>query len=42
MFYITSAVGIQVPVMSDLEQIWNVVIGMALLAGSFILATLWK
>lgn len=41
-FYITSAVGIQVPVMSDLEQIWNVVIGMALLAGSFILATLWK
>ena len=41
-FYITSAVGIQVPLMSDLDQIWNIVIGMTLLAGSFILATLWK
>lgn len=41
-FYITASVGIHVPVMSDLEQIWNIVIGMTLLAGSFILATLWK
>lgn len=41
-FYIASAVGIDVPLMSDLDQIWNVVIGMSLLAGSFILATLWK
>ncbi|MGC3953666.1 MAG: cell division protein CrgA [Propionicimonas sp.] len=41
-FYITSAVGIHVPGMSDLDQIWNVLIGMAALAGSFILATLWK
>ncbi len=41
-FYITSAVGIQVPLMSDLDQIWNIVIGMAALAGAFILATLWK
>lgn len=41
-FYITSAVGIQVPLMSDLDQIWNIVIGMTALAGSFILATLWK
>ena len=41
-FYITSAVGIQVPLMSGLDQIWNIVIGMTLLAGSFVLATLWK
>lgn len=41
-FYITSAVGIQVPLMSDLDQIWNIVIGMTALAGAFILATLWK
>ena len=41
-FYITSAVGIKVPLMSDLDQIWNIVIGMSALAGSFILATLWK
>lgn len=41
-FYITTAVGIQVPVMSDLGQIWNMVIGMTALAGSFVLATLWK
>ncbi|MCA0252451.1 MAG: cell division protein CrgA [Actinobacteria bacterium] len=41
-YYITTAVGIAVPVMSDIEGIWNVVIGMVALAGAFILATFWK
>ena len=34
--------GIYVPGMSDLDGIWNIVIGMGALAGSFALATLWK
>ncbi len=41
-FYITSAVGIRVPLMSDLDQIWNIVIGMTALAGAFVLSTFWK
>lgn len=41
-YYITASVGIYVPVMSDLEGIWNILIGMGALAGSFALATLWK
>lgn len=41
-YYITTSVGIHVPLMSDIEPIWNVMIGMGLLAGSFALATLWK
>ncbi len=41
-YYITASVGIYVPGMSDLDGIWNIVIGMGALAGSFALATLWK
>jgi hypothetical protein len=41
-YYITASVGIYVPGMSDLDDIWNIVIGMGALAGSFALATLWK
>ena len=41
-YYITTSVGIYVPGMSDIDSIWNIVIGMGALAGSFALATLWK
>jgi len=41
-YYITASVGIYIPGMSDLDGIWNVLIGMGALAGAFALATLWK
>ena len=41
-FYITSSVGITIPVFSDVLGSWNVLIGMGLMAASFGLATLWK
>ncbi|PFG17965.1 uncharacterized protein UPF0233 [Propionicimonas paludicola] len=41
-FYITNAVGITIPVFSDVLGSWNVAIGMVLMAASFALATLWK
>ncbi|MDN5724353.1 MAG: cell division protein CrgA [Propionibacteriales bacterium] len=40
-FYLTSSTKIVVPFMTDLGN-WNILIGMALMAASFVIATLWK
>ncbi|MFX4273408.1 cell division protein CrgA [Propionibacteriaceae bacterium Y1685] len=40
-YYLTSSAGVTVPFMSDLRN-WNILIGMGLMAASFVIATLWK
>ncbi len=40
-WYITTATGVAVPLMSDLGN-WNMAIGMGLIAAAFGLSTLWK
>ncbi|MDR1853262.1 MAG: cell division protein CrgA [Propionibacteriaceae bacterium] len=40
-YYVTASAGIYVPWMSDIGG-WNILIGMGLMAASFVLATFWK
>lgn len=41
-FYITTSVGVTVPLMSSLDGIVNIGIGMGLMAAAFGISTLWK
>lgn len=40
-YYISSTTGSTVPLLTDLGD-WNILIGMGLMASSFVIATLWR
>ncbi|MDR1790074.1 MAG: cell division protein CrgA [Propionibacteriaceae bacterium] len=40
-YYVTASASVYVPVMHDIGG-WNILVGMGLMAASFIVATLWK